>query len=303
MKIITEIPHIFNPSVSEFMNEFVYPKKPVIISGALGDWKAKDWTLKTLQEKLGNKEFLYRTEEGKKIAKFSDMINQIENSNAENPAPYLRNVNLLKNFPELAADIFPNIIYMDNNWRDHWAWPSDWPIHVTKNLVELFISAKNVSFPKLHLDYWGMSGFIAQIHGSKEFILYSPQDTPYLYPNPNEPLVSTIPDFTNPDFKKFPELAKATQYRIQLGAGDLLYNPNWWHTTVTLETSITLIMAYWNSPNYPEFVDEIERVYKDCNKIKTYAMVQYFKGLGRVMAMGPSITSMPQIDNLEHRKI
>jgi hypothetical protein len=173
---------------------------------------------------------------------------------------------------------------MKNNWRDHWLWPKQWPEHVSKDLIELFISSKGVSFPKLHIDYWGMDGLIVQLHGSKEFILYSSEDSAYLYPSIDNPLVSTIPDFTNPDFNKFPELAKATQYRFQLKAGEILYNPRWWHTTTTLETSITIIMAYWHKDNYPIFIDEIKRAYKDSNRLKTFTKINYFKGLGLVLA-------------------
>ncbi|MBC7539656.1 MAG: cupin-like domain-containing protein [Bacteriovorax sp.] len=284
MKVITEITRVSQPSVKEFMNEFVYPKRPVIITGGLDMWKAKDWDLQILKEKIGKKEFSFRSEEGTKTAIFSEMIDQITNSNPLSPAPYLRNMDLLKMFPELRDDVFPNISYMKNNWRDHWMWPKNWPEHVGQDLIELFISAKGVAFPKLHIDYWGMDGFIAQLHGSKEFILYSPEDSAYLYPSIDNPLVSTVTDFINPDFHKFPELAKATQYRFELKAGDLLYNPRWWHTTKTLETSITIIMAYWHRENYPVFLDEIKRAYKDCNKIKTYTKVNYFKGLGLMLA-------------------
>lgn len=283
MIIKTEIPRVSNLSLNEFMNEFVYLKKPVIITDGLTLWKAKDWNLQILKEKIGNKEFNYRTEQGVKTAVFSEMIERViqsENPSFEIPAPYLRNMNLLKMFPELKDDISPNLLYMENNWRNHWMWPNCWPEHVSKNLFELFISAKGVSFPKLHIDYWGMDGLIAQIYGSKEFILFSSEDTPYLYPSVDNPLVSTIPDFNNPNYDKFPELANATQYRFHLNAGEILYNPRWWHTTKTLETSITIIMAYWNRENYPAFINEIKHVYKDSNKLKTFTKINYFKGLG-----------------------
>ncbi|MBC7430323.1 MAG: cupin-like domain-containing protein [Bacteriovorax sp.] len=264
------------------MNEFVYLKKPVIITDGLDLWKAKDWNLEILKEKIGKKEFGFRTEEGMQSAIFSEMIDRVisADSSSEISAPYLRNMNLIKMFPELKDDVSPNLLYMKNNWRDHWMWPKSWPEHVSKDLIELFISAKGVAFPKLHIDYWGMDGLIAQLHGSKEFILYPSEDSPYLYPSPDNPLVSTISDFNNPDFNKFPELVNATQYRFQLNAGEILYNPRWWHTTLTLENSITVIMAYWNRENYPVFIDEIKHAYKNSNKLKTFAKINYFKGLG-----------------------
>lgn len=284
MKIISEVTRVTKPSLKEFMHEFVYPKRPVIITGGLDSWKAKDWNLEILKEKIGNKEFNFRSEEGTKTAIFSEMIELILNSNPENPAPYLRNMDLLKMFPELKEDVSPHLLYMENNWRDHWMWPKNWPEEVGKDLLELFISSKGVSFPKLHIDYWGMDGFIAQLYGAKEFILYPIEDSPFLYPSSQNPLVSTVTNFDNPDFTKFPELKKTTQYRFQLQAGDLLYNPGWWHTTKTLETSITIIMAYWNRSNYPVFLNEIKRVYKDSNTFKTATKVNYFRGLGLLQA-------------------
>ena len=268
MKVITEIARVSKPSTKEFIDEFVHSRKPVIISNGLDLWKARNWDLQTLKEKVGNKEFSFRTEKGVKNAFFSNMIEQIENSSSKIQAPYLRNMDLLKMFPELRDDVFPNLPYMKDNWRDHWMWPKNWPEHVGKNLVELFISAKGVAFPRLHIDYWGMDGFIVQLHGSKEFVLYSSEDTPYLYPCENNPLVSTMPDFNNPDLSQFPKLSNATQYRFQLNAGEILYNPGWWHTTTTLETSITIIMAYWNKGNFPIFIEEIKRAYSGSNKLK-----------------------------------
>lgn len=282
--MIKDIPRIYKPTVEEFMRNYVDLRQPVVIEGGLDQWGAKDWTLPFLKRKLGAKKFTYRTEQGRKEAVLSEMLEQIEKSTETNPAVYLRNIDIHNVLPELSEDI-PTLKYMENNWRDHWAWPERWPYYVRRNLVELFISGPGVSFPRLHIDYWAMDAFVAQLHGYKDFILYPIEDAPYLYVDAEDPLISTVDDFTTPNFDKYPKLAQASQYRVRLGPGDLLYNPAWWHTTLTLETSITVIMAYYHRRNYPAFVQEIERVYRKCNFFKTTLIVQYFRTLGWLKMM------------------
>jgi hypothetical protein len=132
--------------------------------------------------------------------------------------------------------------------------PSRWPGEVRKDLYELFLSRADARFPYLHMDYWGMSAFFAQLYGEKEVILFPPEDAPSLYPTADNPLVSSITDFDTPDYDAFPLLRQARQHRVTLVPGDLLYNPRWWHTTRTLKPSMTLIWAYWNRHEWQDLL-------------------------------------------------
>jgi hypothetical protein len=252
------VPVKANVSKEEFLREHVLGKQPVVLKGALNHWNALQWTPAYLKAKVGTRHVRYRTEDKPQIGAFGELIERIFDGD-DTPAPYLRNINVAEQLPELVDDIRPEPVYSRNNWRSHFLMPSEWPPAVKKNAYELFASKAAASFPYLHIDYWGMSGFLAQICGEKEVILFPPDDAPNLYPTARNPLVSEIEDFDTPDYGRFPRLKAARQHRVTIGPGDLLYNPAWWHTTKTTQSSITLIWAYWNRHEWTHLVEQVRR--------------------------------------------
>lgn len=238
----------------EFLQKNVLERKPILIKGALKEWKALQWTPEYLKQVAGSQTLSYRTEEGVAQGNFGELIDQIFHSGK--PAPYLRNIDLARDLPALAHDIGP-LRYCSSNWRNHFLMSRRWPTEVRKNLYEVFISRQNASFPYLHIDYWGMSTFLAQLHGWKEVILFPIEDSKYLYPMAANPLRSSIQDFDDPDYETFPEFRHARQYRVILEPGDLLFNPGWWHTTKTLAPSITMIWAYWNRHEWDDLLNYV----------------------------------------------
>ncbi len=83
---------------------------------------------------------------------------------------------------------------------------------------------------QLHFDW--PNNFYFQVEGQKRFILYSPEQTKYLYPNTNKTKISHVSqvDIHNPDLKKFPKFARAESITFDLDGGDVLYIPPfWWH--------------------------------------------------------------------------
>jgi len=239
------VPVKANLSNDEFLHEHVLARQPVVIKGALTTWKAMHWTPESLRTRVGTRRVRYRTEGEPRTGMFGDLVDCIFNAPGDTPVPYLRNINLADQLPELVEDITPEPVYSRNNWRSHILMPSQWPAAVKKGAYELFVSRTAASFPYLHIDYWGMSAFLAQICGEKEVILFPPEDAANLYPTAGDRLVSEIVDFDLDD-PRYPRLKAARQHRVTIGAGDLLYNPAWWHTTRTTRTAITLIWAYWN---------------------------------------------------------
>lgn len=238
----------------EFLQEHVLKRRPVLIKGALKEWKALQWTPEYLKKVAGSQTLSYRTEEGIAQGNFGELIDQIFHT--AKPAPYLRNIDLRHDLPMLARDIRP-LRYCSRNWRNHFLMPLRWPAEVRKGLYEVFISGKNASFPYLHIDYWGMSTFLAQLYGRKEVLLLPIEDSKYLYPSITNPLRSAIQEFDDPDYEAFPAFRHARQYRVILEPGDLLFNPGWWHTTKTLTPSITMIWAYWNRHEWADLLDYV----------------------------------------------
>lgn len=246
-----EVPVRRGLSTEEFLNDHVRALQPVVLQGALDEWKALQWTPESLKRAAPDHVLRYRTEQGIQSGRWEDLLDRV--FEGEGPAPYLRNIDLTRELPALVEDVQPLPEYSRSNWRSHPLMTGSWPAEVRKDLYELFVSRTDTTFPYLHMDYWGMSAFLAQIKGEKEVILFPAEDARYLYPTAN-PLVSSITEFDPPDDARFPLFRQARQHRVTLRAGDLLYNPRWWHTTRTLRTSITLIWAYWNRHEWDDLL-------------------------------------------------
>ena len=269
-----------------FLQENVLKRQPIVLKGALKGWKALEWTPDYLKQVAGSQLLSYRTEEGVKQGNFGELIDLLFHT--DRPAPYLRNIDLDRALPMLARDIRPLPVYCSKNWRDHFLMPGGWPGEVRKDLYEVFISRENTSFPYLHIDYWGMSAFMAQLYGRKEVILFPAEDARYLYPTANNPLMSSIREFDNPDYERFPDFRHARQYRVVLEPGDLLFNPGWWHTTKTVAASITVIWAYWNRHEWDDLVNHVRRRMSVKYRL---ALIPYLRFVGMCNRLWPGAVS------------
>lgn len=96
------------------------------------------------------------------------------------------------------------------------------------------------------------------ISGERRFTLFSPDQTPNLYPGPIEhnmagPQVS-LPDPENPDLDKYPKFAEAMKQGLiaDLTPGDGLYIPPlWWHHVRATGSFNVLVNFWWET--VPEF--------------------------------------------------
>jgi hypothetical protein len=109
----------------------------------------------------------------------------------------------------------------------------------------------------------GREAVASLLTGRKQFTLFSPKDTPYLYPRKlsdcglawfdetEAVFCSEIPferglDYIDRD--RFPLLDRATPFQTELGPGDCLFIPtHWWHFT-TAVTPCVVIVEFWDAP-------------------------------------------------------
>ncbi len=87
-----------------------------------------------------------------------------------------------------------------------------------------------------------------QVVGRKHLVLFTEDQTPYLYAHEEGILTNTSQiDFEAPfnEIKtKFPEFSKARGYQCIMEPGDLLYiPPKCWHFVTSLETSFSI--SFW----------------------------------------------------------
>lgn len=262
-----EIERRQNLSYEEFAREYLYPMKPVIVTDALRSWRALDrWTPEFFKREFGDLTFRLNDDPGQDAGykgneqgpeyTMARFIDQVLASTDEHPAPYFRNRVLYDMFPTLKPDIQPLPEYLYPNWL-----PEHYAVQYVKNVlnrgaaIELFIGGTGGSFPVLHYDGAGVHAFLMQLYGRKEYVVYSPDQEPFLYPSPERENLSMVKDIGNPDLEQFPLFANAVPTKFCLEPGELLFVPSrWWHTVRILTPSITLAANVLNQSNWHELV-------------------------------------------------
>ena len=255
-----------HPSYSEYAKRYLYPRKPVVITGALDRWSARSrWTPEFFKERYGDVPlhvegqpytlggFLPHKDDGKPLT-LGELIDLVLASTEENPAPYLRNVHIEKFLPELIADLQPLPEYFQPNWlAGPLTQPLDSRLHGGR--FELYIGGAGGKCPVLHFDTWHIHTFLSQIYGVKKYTLFPPDQTPFLYARGNQSQV----DLEKPDLEKFPLFAQATRIEVELKPGEILFVPaGWWHTTKILTPSITVSASRVNASNWREFSQDLK---------------------------------------------
>jgi histone arginine demethylase JMJD6 len=276
----TSIPVREGLTYDEFANEFMYPLRPVVLKNALKDWKAiKKWTPQFFRENYSTKKLTIDDRE----YLMEPFIDLVEQSGPDRIAPYLRNQTVKEVFPELMADLHPTPSYVLPNWLRG-------PLYPTKGReAEIYIGGAGAGFPFLHYDLNGTHAFLGQVYGEKEAILYSPDDTKYLYAKADVPRRrhhSYISDVENPDLNEFPLFAKAVTHRGLLTPGSLLFIPSrWWHTARMLTSSITVSYNVANRSNWHNVCDEIHYKARCTFTPAELPLRLYMSALGRAQGL------------------
>lgn len=249
---------VSNINPEEFRNKFVAGRKPAIIKDAIEGWQAnKKWTADFWKKKYGDKQVDLED----KVYTLKEIIDLALNSDENLPAPYYRNINIAREYPELISDISPESEFCLPNKFHHQLFKILKSSFMVYGQYELFIGGKGRSFPYLHYDVPGADTFIHQITGIKDLILFSPEDSQYLYPKGGAAFnISDIPDIENVSGKDFPLFKNAKKFEVRLNPGETVYFPSgWWHTAKMQSFSISLGIDVANEYNWPIVLDFMEK--------------------------------------------
>jgi hypothetical protein len=145
----------------------------------------------------------------------------------------------------------------------------------------------------MHYDSDNASAVITEIYGDKELVLFSSEDSCYLYPKDGDINVSQIEDIANPDLDRFPLFAHATPFKTVLHPGDTVYIPSkWWHSVRVVTNSISVCTNMLDQSNWNGFVDWLCRPRAGWKWHSRAAARVYLTCLGGVLSVAEAIQTV-----------
>ncbi|MCP4501616.1 MAG: hypothetical protein GY822_16785 [Deltaproteobacteria bacterium] len=211
------------------------------------------------------------------FGRFLRRLRRLEEKEALTDLPYLRNIWLCNDFPELVGEVEPMVKVLGNNFLSHPLLADVIP-NVWQRWIELFISPRGVRYPEVHVDTHHTHAWLAQLEGTKRVSFWPPKTKPATRCGWSEiedatrsqridesELQIDVDEHTNLD-KVF---SHAPPFEVLLEAGNLAIIPaGWWHTTETLETSLTLSGNFVGPDNLRDFMASVAKKAAASSKIE-----------------------------------
>jgi hypothetical protein len=239
----------FNLSVDEFTRDYLVPNKPVVISGALREWRASsEWTFDKLCSKYGHVRF--KTDEvdhesHKFKMRFDDYVQYMRQQHDEDPI-YMFDPCFHERAPDMQLDyavprFFPEDLFsVLGKGRPDYMW---------------LVIGPGRSGSAFHVDPYKTSAWNAVLQGRKRWLLYPPDVDP-----PGVPVEDDSDDGVDYDapepikymLEEYPKaLATKPPMEIIMEPGDLIYVPSgWWHMVLNTEDCIAVTQNFCGTPNF-----------------------------------------------------
>ena len=218
---LQQIDRVTKLSKKEFMEQYVKPQLPVVMTNLIEDWPAHTkWSLDYIKSQAGDLTVpLYDNrpvshDEGFNQAHATMQMSDYVDLLKKEPTNYrIFLYNLMKEVPLLRKDFtFPKI-----------------GLRLIKKIPMLFFGGENSKVFMHHdIDWANILHF--HFEGRKQCILFPPSETEHLYKVPHSLITREDIDFDNPDYNQFPALKKAKGFICHLKHGETLYMPEgYWH--------------------------------------------------------------------------
>ena len=271
------IPRVACPSLVNFLDKYMKPQVPVILTGCMTHWPALEaWQdLNYLKRvagprivpvEVGGGTYLASEQEedggeggggggwGQQLMSVGDFIDthvvaaaaavvSDDASPGEKPTRptkgYLAQYELFEHIPALKKDIVvPDYCALQETDEDEH--DDDGPV-----ILNAWLGPPDTVSPT-HTDPY--HNLLAQVVGAKAIRLFAPSQSPYLYPHTGRLSNNSQVDPKAPDLARFPLFAHATSQACVLEAGEMLYIPPlWWHHIEALDVSFS-VSCWWGHP-------------------------------------------------------
>jgi len=237
--ILSPIDRVDSISREDFVNNYLKPRKPLIIRKATESWPAlQKWTFDYLKETVGDVIVpLYDSSK-------ADPSKPINASAAE--MKFGDYIDLIQKEPtDLRIFLFDPIKYAPKLLEDYRS-PTDLLGGFLDKYPNMFFGGKgSVTF--LHYDIDLAHIFHTHFNGSKRVILFDNKWSERLYCIPFATYALEDYDIEHPDFDKFPALDGVEGQEAILEHGDTLFMPTgFWHWMKYLDGSFSISLRAWD---------------------------------------------------------
>lgn len=228
------IERVRNISKEDFVKNYYNPQKPVLIEGLTQNWQAfQKWNLDYIQKQAGDQIVpLYNNEPTK------GKQNSAEPATEMKMADYIE---LIKTKPTDLRIFFYDLKVKLPELLKDFEYP-DIGLKFFKRLPVLFFGGEGSKvLPHYDMDLADLVHF--HFHGTKSVMLFSPEQTKYLYKIPFAVHNLESIDLDNPDFEKFPALEYVEGLHATMKHGDALYMPSgYWHYIKYLDGGFSMTL-------------------------------------------------------------
>jgi hypothetical protein len=237
--ILSQIDRVDHISKEDFVNNYLIPRKPLVIRKATETWPAlQKWTFEYLKETVGDQMVpLYDSAK-------ADPTKPINASAAE--MKFADYIDLIQREPtDLRIFLFDPIKNAPGLLEDYRS-PTDLMGGFLDKYPNMFFGgAGSVTF--LHYDIDLAHIFHTHFHGRKHVMLFDYKWRERLYCIPFATYALEDYDIEHPDFNKFPALDGIEGQETILEHGDTLFMPTgYWHWMKYLDGSFSISLRAWD---------------------------------------------------------
>ena len=219
-------------SKEEFLSKYKKTQTPVVMQSITKDWAAREkWSLEYFESLGGDNDV--------KIYDSKPSTDYKLQHAAETTMKLRDYFKILLAGENDLRIFFFDMLRQIPSLQNDFSYP-DIGLHWFKKLPVMFI-AGNRAKVQMHIDIDYADIFLCHFGGKKKVILFSPDQTKYMYHVPFSFSAYHDVDFENPDYEKYPALKHLKGQEVILEHGDVLYiPPGWWHYIIYEEIGYSM---------------------------------------------------------------